>query len=160
MDGSVGWLAEQLAGDDIRQLNEVTVAISPSRTLGLADAVRAWWEHVSKLEHDVLLPRDDPSIWGAHDFIAALVIRDVVAAGIARLSMDLKNKLQPAVASTDQRFLDYTEADSDGCIEKIDGRPNSHRGWWWQRAPKTGPIQDEIRLNYGHRAQARDHRPE
>lgn len=124
--------------------------MSPSRSIGVADAAHAWWKHVSKFEADLTASPDDRSIWGAHDFVAALVIRDAVDEGISRLESDLVRIIKPAISDADQRFLDFTEVDADGSIEKIEGRSAQGRGWWWARIPKRGPIRDEIQRYYGH----------
>ena len=111
---------------------------------------RAWWEHVSKLEGDLTAPTDDRSICGAHDFVATLVVRDLAADGLPRIAPDLRAPAELALHEVDQRFLSYTEPDDDGCTERIDGRVDPHRGWWWRRIPKSGPIHEEIRQYYGH----------
>ncbi|MFV2013691.1 MULTISPECIES: hypothetical protein [unclassified Micromonospora] len=146
------WLRERLSEADIAQLNETVVSASPGRDIGLVDLVGAWREHLSKLEADLLAPSDDRSIWGAHDYVAALVIRDLIAQGVALLSLDLRPRIEPAVAELDQRFIKFTEPDLEGYAERIDGRVKPDREGWWYRIPKSGPVREEMLLYYGRSA--------
>ncbi|WP_157756682.1 hypothetical protein [Plantactinospora sp. KBS50] len=146
------WLREHLSEADIARLNETVVSASPGRDIGLADLVGAWREHLSKLESDLLAPSDDRSIWGAHDYVAALVIRDLVAQGLALLSFDMRPRTERAVAELDQWFMNFTEPDPEGYAERIDGRVKPDREGWWYRIPKSGPVRDEMVLCYGRSA--------
>ncbi|WP_146605647.1 hypothetical protein [Micromonospora craterilacus] len=143
------WLRERLSEADILRLNETVVSASPGRGIGLVDLVGAWREHLSKLESDLLAPLDDRSIWGAHDYVAALVIRDLIAQGFAQLSFDMRPRIERAVAELDQRFMNFTEPDPEGYAERIDGRVKPDREGWWYRIPKGGPVREEMLLYYG-----------
>ncbi|MFV2111357.1 hypothetical protein ACFHW0_03320 [Micromonospora sp. LOL_025] len=146
------WLRERLSAADIVRLNETVVFASPDRGIGLVDLVEAWREHLSKLEADLLAPSDDRSIWGAHDYVAALVIRDLIAQGVARLGRDRRPRIEPALAALDQRFMNFTEPDMEGYAERVDGRVEPKREWWWSRIPKSGPVREEMLLYYGRSA--------
>ena len=148
--GSLEWLRQWFDEVHAARLNEVAVSMSASRSIGVADLARAWWEHISKLEADLSATPEDQSVWGAHDFVAALVVRDALAKGITRLEGELRQAVEPAVASVDQRFRAFTEPDEDGCIKRVDGRSSEGRGWWWARVPRQGPIHAEMQLYYGH----------
>jgi hypothetical protein len=143
-------LRQLLDETEVARLNETVVPLSPDRSLGLADAVRAWWEHVSKVETDLTAGPADRSVWGAHDLVAALVIRDLVAEGLSRLGPEMSTRVEPVVADVDRRFVEVTEEDPERSIERVDGRSAEGRGWWWGRIPERGPIHDELQDLYGH----------
>ena len=145
------WLPRWI--DDENAFNDIVVPLSPEASLRLIDLLRAWWEHLAKYEADLLLPPDDHSIWGAHDYIAGLIIRDHLGKAISHVDPMLLGKIESAVAEVDQRLTDFTVRDEDGCTERVDGRVDSSRGWWWKRIPIRGPIRDELQLHYGHQAQ-------
>lgn len=149
MADPVEWLRQWVDEGDGARLNAVTVALSPSRSIGLADAVVAWREHVTKIERDLDATPDDRSVWGAHDLVAALVIRDVVAEGTATLDAALLARIEPAVADVDAAFRRITEPDDDGRVAKADGRDVPGRGWWWGRIPRRGPVREELQAYYG-----------
>jgi hypothetical protein len=146
----VEWLRQWVDEGDGPRLDAVTVALSPSRSIGLADAVVAWREHVAKIDRDLTASADDRSVWGAHDFVAALVMRDVVAEGTAMVDPDLRTRIEPAIADVDAGFRRITEPDDDGCLAKVDGRDVPGRGWWWGRIPQRGPVREELQTYYGH----------
>lgn len=151
-DDAATWLRVRLGEADVTRINGVVVPASPDRSLGLADLVGAWREHLLKFESDLLVAADDRSTWGAHDYVAALVIRDLIAQGVALVSLDLRSRIERAVAELDQRFTNFSEPDPEGYTERIDGRSKPDRGWWWHRIPKNGPVREEILAYYGRSA--------
>ncbi|GAA0911084.1 hypothetical protein [Virgisporangium aurantiacum] len=150
MTGFDEWLPRRVAAADALLLDDIVVPVSPETSRGLVDVLRSWWEHLAKFEADLLLPPDDHSIWGAHDYVAGLIIRDRLAGAISRLDPTLAGRIDSAVSEVDRRFTDFTEHDDDGCTGRVDGRVDPGRGWWWRRVPIRGPIREELRLHYGH----------
>ncbi len=148
------WLSHRVSDADALLFNAVVVPVSPRASLGVMDLLRAWWEHLSKFEADLSLPSGDRSIWGAHDYIAALILRDHLAAAISRIDPIRKSQIESVVAEIDQLFIEFTERDDDGCIERADGRQDPGRGWWWKRIPGRGPVRAEFGVHYGHGANA------
>jgi hypothetical protein len=146
------WLRRHIDNADVGRLNEIVIPVSAEDSLGLIDLLRAWWEHLSKFEADLSASSDEHLIWGAHDYIAALILRDLAAKGIARVDVGLRSQIESAVSGIDRRFIDLTVDDKDGCTERVDGRVDPSRGWWWKRIPRCGPIHEEMRLYYGHSA--------
>ncbi|MGC5033949.1 hypothetical protein [Micromonospora sp. DT229] len=144
------WLSHRVSDADSLLFNTVVVPVSPNISLGAMDLLRAWWEHLSKFTADLSVPPGDRSIWGAHDYIAALILRDRLAAAISRVDPTRRYRIESVVAEIDQLFMDFTEPDNDGCIERVDGRQDSSRGWWWKRVPARGPVRAELRIQYGH----------
>jgi hypothetical protein len=144
------WLPRRIDEANVLRLNEIVVPISPETSLGLIDLLRAWWEHLHKFEADLLASPDDRLIWGAHDYIAALIIRDHLAKAMLRVDPVLKHQADSVISEVDRRFTDFTEHDEDGCTERIEGRIDPSRDWWWKRVPKRGPVREEMQRYYGH----------
>ena len=144
------WLSRRIGDADAVLLNAIVVPVSPDTGLGLTDLLGAWWEHLSKFEADLSLSLDDHSVWGVHDYIAALIIRDHLARAMLRVEPILVGQVESVVAEVDRQFMDFTECDEDGCTERTDGRKDLSRGWWWKRVPMRGPVREELRLSYGH----------
>lgn len=143
-------LSRHFDKSDLDRLSQVQVAVSGSRSVSLGDLLVAWSGHVEKIESDLVLPDDDRSVWGAHDLIAALYIRDRIQEGTAGLDARLRKNVDEFVSGADERFLSLTEADEQGSAEAVDGRTDAGRGWWWKRIPKAGPIHSELVQYYGH----------
>jgi hypothetical protein len=143
------WLARVLPHQEVEDLRNVTVAVADQRSLDLANLLQAWKAHVEKLESDLSLPDADRSVWGAHDFIAALYLRDFVEAGIPDIPEGSSQSVERVIAESDERFRSYTEIDELGWVEHVDGRPDPSRGWWWRRIPIRGPTRKELILYSG-----------
>lgn len=144
------WRGQWLASVDLDELDESQVQVSPENAVGVGGLLRAWWEHVSKLVSDLSVPPNDHGVWGAHDYLAALIIRDRLAEGLSHIDPKIMRAVAPAVTEADKMFEGYVEMDADGCASRIDGRSHSAKAWWWERVPKAGPVRDEIEQYYGH----------
>ncbi len=144
------WSGQWLGSTDAEALDRSQVLLAPGHALGVAAVLRAWWEHVSKLMADLSVPSSDRGVWGAHDYLAALIMRGRLAEGISQMDPEVARSVAPAVAEIDRDFEGYCELDADGCVARIDGRSHSDQAWWWERIPKAGPVRDEIEQYYGH----------
>jgi len=140
------WLAENFLAKDVRCLRDVVVDVTVDNGIDLADLICAWKGHVEKIERDIPLPSSDRTVWGAHDLVAAVNLRSFLQEGLEELNPEIRQRVEHVVDQVDQRFLSYTEIDEFGLLEKLDGRSNSNRGWWWRRIPKTGPVREDIDL--------------
>ncbi|MFD6987168.1 hypothetical protein ACFWAX_41990, partial [Streptomyces sp. NPDC059956] len=90
------------------------------------------------------LPSSDRSVWGAHDLIAALTLRDLIQDGMGALDVELRSRFGSLLSEIDENFISFTEQDDQLRIEKVDDRPDGERGWWWKRIPVTGPAREEV----------------
>jgi len=150
MTDPVEWLGQWVSEADRARLDEASVALTPSRSIGVAGAVIAWREHIAKIDVDLDAAPDDRSVWGAHDLVAAVIMRDIVAETAGLADPALLATIEPAIAEVDEWFRRITEPDDDGCLDRVDGRPAEGRAWWWRRIPLRGPIREELRELYGH----------
>lgn len=131
-------------GTEVSRLRAIKVPVGAGRELDIPSALEAWRLHVEKIEQDLELPDSNQSIWGVHDYIAALTLRDFVTAGIEALECELVNKVYPLLAEIDQRFMSYTEDDEIRSLWKIDQTRATSDRWWWRRIPAYGPIRREL----------------
>lgn len=93
-------------------------------------------------------------MWGAHGLIAASSLRSLLERGFTDLDAKTRQRIEQVVGAVDDRFRSYTEVNEFERLEKVDGRSDPGRGWWWSRIPKSGPARqavpaDEIRST-GH----------
>jgi hypothetical protein len=137
------WLTENFSAEEVDRLRNVAVDVAVERSIDLADLLCGWVGHVEKIENDLSLPSLDRSVWGAHDLIAAYAIREFLQTGLGELSIGIRARVELVVSVSDERLRSYTEPDLNSCIEKMTGRVDENRGWWWRRIPIGGPIREE-----------------
>ncbi|GAA1370309.1 hypothetical protein [Streptomyces beijiangensis] len=148
-DSNLSWISGQLSLDDLRALERVTIQMSNQRGITLTHLLASWKAHVEKLESDISLPSSDRSVWGAHDLIAALIIRDSIQDGLGALDAPLRSRFDSLLSEVDERFTSFTEPDALLRIEKVHARPEGEREWWWKRIPAAGPAREEVILYSG-----------
>ncbi len=130
--------------EDRESLELVTVAMPYGRTKTLAELVNGWDEHVKRLRAEEHRSSEDPSVWGAHDYLAALHLRDLVIAGADQSPSEIREVALRLVASVDEAFRAFTEPDSVGVVDRFSGEQHSESEWWWKRLPKSGPVREEL----------------
>jgi hypothetical protein len=125
-----------------RDAASVTFTDSDARTWILGDLVDAWAGHVLRLLRELDTSYDEtPSVWGAHDLVAALYMRDWVEAGLAAVPSD--DRCLPVVEATDELFRLFTvEDDADSLL--LVGYDIPRSPWWWRRVPARGPVVIEL----------------
>ncbi|MFJ6213883.1 hypothetical protein ACIQGZ_11210 [Streptomyces sp. NPDC092296] len=138
------WLGRHLGVAEADQLDGTVVSVAPARSLGLVTLLIGWYEHVTRMEREIELPDSDRSVWGAHDLIAADILRDFLARGLESLSGGESRNFLNALNEADSRFLSYTEVDELGVLLRLDDDGPEVRGWWWTRIPRSGPIRRDL----------------
>jgi hypothetical protein len=134
---------------DLASLSALEVPLSTSRSATLIDLLLSWSGHIDKIASDLVKADDDRTVWGAHDLVAALYIRDRIEGCLADLETQLGLKVGRFLVDADERFNSLTDFDDRGLVEVVDGTSDPGRGWWWRRIPKAGPIHREIIRLYG-----------
>lgn len=137
------WLAENFSAEDVDRLRNIAVDVAVERSIDLADLLCGWAGHVEKIERDMPLPSSDRSVWGAHDLIAAYAIREFLQSGLGELDGDFRARVELVVSASDEKLRSFTEPDLNSCIEKMTGRVDANRGWWWRKIPIGGPVREE-----------------
>ena len=126
-------------------LEGITIQFPSGRSASLRSVVDSWTQHVTRLyaERHNDLARN-PSSWGAHDYLAALYIRDRVAIGLAQAPLEVANIAQARVTSADRLFLSYAEPDTTDILSRFERVEHDDSAWWWKRIPATGPAREEL----------------
>lgn len=145
-DDANDWLAERLSPADLSEVLATTVRVSGEEERDLGVLIVGWKRHVEKLEGDMVLPTSDRSVWGAHDLVAAVSLRSFVEIGLKMLSPKVEPRVASIVSLIDERYRSFTEEDEQNRIEKVDGRIDPARGWWWRRIPRAGAAREETLL--------------
>jgi hypothetical protein len=129
---------------DLTDMQARSVMFGPDEIplLGLVDS---WARHVLRLANESKEP-ESVDTWIAHDYLAALYIRDAVERG-------LLGETNPAVQVTDALLLTFTQTDEFGLLKLLDDEV-PRDPWWWRQVPSAGPIADELQALQGLRGKA------
>ncbi len=138
------WLDGLVGASEKAELRQARVQVSDSRELDLYTLIAGWYQHVRKMRADLPLPDEDRSVWGVHDLLAALSLRDFVERGTGQLEAGLAETAGRATGIADEEFLAYTEKDDSRIMEIVDDSITVGSEWWWERVPVSGPIRREI----------------
>ncbi|MGB3438435.1 MAG: hypothetical protein WBA97_06735 [Actinophytocola sp.] len=145
-------MSDVLDCGQLAALSEARVDLSMTRTSSLGELIYAWKLHITKLVGDMLRSSEDRTLWGAHDYVAALVLRDSIEAGMDLLGVEDRKIARVLLNDIDSLFKGYTEEDHDGCTSRIIGKESVGLSWWWGRIPRQGPVRREIEVQYRHYA--------
>jgi len=110
----------------------------------LGDLVEAWRGHIDRLLREQDSTLEDHSVWGAHDYAAALHLRDGVARGLNTLPDEGRFDAISLVRSVDEIFMQFTEPDIACLVVRFLATDECRREWWWYRIPTRGPVRDEL----------------
>lgn len=112
-----------------------------SYTLG--ELIDGWRVHVHRLVAEIDFSADRGT-WGAHDYIAALHIRDAAERGITALPDEIRTEPMNQLLAIDSNFAEHTEPDDIGQLGTFMSPESINDGWWWRRLPPAGPVRREI----------------
>lgn len=110
--------------------------------MSLGELADGWSAHVRRIIDEFDARQEDRTTWGAHDYVAALHLRDAIERGLQMLDESSRAAALDQVAATDQEFSDQTEDDQGTLLSAFLG--SSGDAWWWQRIPVRGPIRSEV----------------
>jgi hypothetical protein len=135
-----------LTADERGRLEAVAVDLGHHRRRTLPVLVQGWADHVDRLVAERDLDPDDGSRWTPHDLIAALYLRDFVERGLRDLPEDLAALGRRAVDPIDAAFDGFSVPDPESLLRAwIPGDEPLGDGWWWRRAPASGPVAHDLR---------------
>jgi hypothetical protein len=126
-------------------LARVVVELPHGRAKTLAELVDGWAAHVDRLYEE--RNRDlvqAPMAWGAHDYLAALSLRSMVASALERQDADIRQIANAVVRPADDKFISFTERDLGRVVERFAGQSHDDSAWWWHRLPVSGPVRAEL----------------
>jgi hypothetical protein len=122
------------------------------------DSAVAWAGHVDRLlsERDAT-SESLPAGWGAHDYIAACLIRDRVEKLMPTVPESLTAGIARFIKLYDVKIISFTEDDYNRLLARfaiigseIASDEIVESKWWWHRIPKSGPAREEL-LSWSHR---------
>jgi hypothetical protein len=112
------------------------------RTVVVLDLIDSWAGHVLRLFREST--GQVPDSWGAHDYIAALYVRDRLGNALKRMTNEIHRDDPFSVQTIDSLFVSFTSADVEHQLRRFqDELPGDP--WWWQRIPTTGPVATQLR---------------
>jgi hypothetical protein len=123
---------------------QTSVSVNDHVVLTLGELVDGWSAHVHRLVVEQGASAGDQSVWIAHDYVAAMQLRDAIARGVDKLAPALRSDADAGVEAADRLFMDSTSPDEGGVVRAFAEIDTSHTGWWWSRLPRTGPIRAEL----------------
>lgn len=115
---------------------------SPLYQFPAGERVVAWKSHIDRLVAESKEP-ETAQMWGAHDYFAALFIRNTIAA--LPVGEFLSEGELALLREADQACLGFTEPDELGLVIHY-GDPGylSPEWWWWRRMPASGAAYAEL----------------
>ncbi|GIH01964.1 hypothetical protein Rhe02_00310 [Rhizocola hellebori] len=144
MEGYPFGLSDDLTEADTATMEATPVDLGHGRSRSVADLVVSWAGHVNRLHAEQYLrPGEDNEAWTAHDYVAALIIRDFVERALRLLPRTAEDHAFTAVTKHDELLRSFTEPDATGVLQRF--APDEwNAGWWWQRLPQSGPVRQEL----------------
>ncbi|MCX6405284.1 MAG: hypothetical protein NTV28_00030 [Propionibacteriales bacterium] len=126
------------------ELEDIHVQLPYGRTFTMQMLVDGWQRHIARLAEEMRGPAREET-WGAHDYFAALSLRDHIETGRDGLGRRHDHLVAASVAATDELLRAITEEDRRGVVI-LYGEPESilSSRWWWHRLPMGGLVREEL----------------
>ncbi len=125
-------------------LEGIRVQLAHDRTFTMQGLVVGWQRHIARLAEEMPGPVREET-WGAHDYFAALSLRDHIETGRDGLSRRRDHLVAASVATTDELLRAITEEDRRGLVIRYgEPEPSLSSRWWWQRLPMGGLVREEL----------------
>ncbi|QIS14333.1 hypothetical protein [Nocardia arthritidis] len=144
MPSSNDELLGSFSEEERRELASVTYRYRPGSEISLDRLLAAWAQKVSKLDADRDLPADAPQAWGAHDVVGTLRTRDRIAAVVDSAPEPLRQAVERWLVRWDDLYRSFTVEDPRRRLIRLADLPETLDGWWWRRAPVSGPAAAEL----------------
>lgn len=126
------------------ELEDIRVELPHGRSLTMQELIHGWERHVSRLAAEMPGPTTDES-WGAHDYFAALNLRDLIESARSELDDDQDLLVDFRVTIADEALRAMTDEDHEGLVTRFGQRdPRSVSRWWWHRVPRKGLVRAEL----------------
>jgi len=125
-------------------LARVSVQLGHGRVKTLAELVDGWVQHVDRLHGERHSATEHPHVWGAHDYLAALHLRTMVASGLGQQGTAVREVADTLMTKADDKFLSFTEPDPEHVVERFANQRHDDSEWWWHRIPTSGPVRVEL----------------
>lgn len=120
---------------------KVRVQFASGDQITLAELIDAWGGHVARLAEESTQP-ETRETWGAHDFFAALHLRDCAERAL-RVHGGVEDLARSRLRPHDELPVSFTERDSGHLVRRFGEEPTT-LGWWWDRIPRTGLVRGDL----------------
>lgn len=126
------------------ELEGIHVDLPSGRTLTMQELVDGWRRHITRLAEEMRGPIGKET-WGAHDYFAALSLRDLIESARSGVGHDQDRLISASVAGADELLRAITEDDPGDVVVRY-GEPESSLSsrWWWHRLPTGGLVREEL----------------
>lgn len=126
-------------------LDEIYVNISNETSLSLRQLLDGWSNHVGRIASEMRRPVSRET-WGAHDYFAALHLRDFIALGRSELGSADAAEVDYHLLSADMKLRDITEDDTEALVLRFAAlsEAEGREEWWWHRIPVAGLVRLEL----------------
>jgi hypothetical protein len=144
MEPNAFGLSDDLSEADVATMARTAFDLGHGHSRSVAELVGSWAAHASRLHAEQYLrPGEDNEAWTAHDYVAALIIRDFVERALRLLPRIVEDHAFTAVTKYDELLRSFTEPDGTGILQRF--APDEwNAAWWWQRLPQSGPVRQEL----------------
>lgn len=130
--------------DKNQNWRDAVVFLDGGATLSLGELVEGWCAHVRRLIAELDAGPEDLWVWGIHDYVAALILREAVERGLKLLAEPARAAVGAEVSLADETFETYTELDQESLLQHVLPPGQEHDSWWWGRIPVRGPARTEL----------------
>lgn len=129
-----------------RPWGEHPILFGDGSVLAMGQVADGWRQHVERFQDELPKTLDDRTVWGAHDWAAALYLRDALSRAQGELRATERDLAEQAIAEADEQYREMSELDDDGLLFRflMELKPADPRGWWWRMIPKRGPVREEL----------------
>lgn len=109
--------------------------------MSLSEVINGWERHLARLMEESTRATDRDT-WGAHDYFAALHLRDYAESGVRR-GGEIERLARDRLVPIDANFITFTEEDERGLVRRFADEPENGF-WWWGRIPLAGLARTEL----------------
>jgi hypothetical protein len=136
----------RFSDDELALLDTIAEGDTAPEQPRLLDSISSWGSGVRILAWQLGSSRPLPylKVWGVQDLIGVLTVRDRVEALLAEAPEVLARKVREVLAEFDEQYRAITVEDLDELVVRSGRGDGGRRGWWWHRAPSTGPVRAEL----------------
>lgn len=120
------------------------VPVNTTVSLSMGELLDGWRIQVRRFLSELDSDRDDRGVWGAHDYIGALHLRDALERGLALVGEAERDAAAVLVGKTDREFEGLTEQDRSELLDRFLVAEPSGESWWWKRVPIRGPVRVDL----------------
>ena len=129
----------------VEELRAIQVPMGHGRERSAWELLAGWAYHVDRFVTEKDLTGEGARhAWNAHDYVAALIVRDLLDRGMRSLDGAAAEHAERIAGEVDETLTTFTEEDRAGVLNRF-AAEDVGPGWWWSRTPASGPVAVELR---------------